>query len=132
MVNEEIVGGLRLALERGESMNKAMMTFFNAGYTKEEIEEAAKTLSQMPAAAQIQPPARTSSGIVPAPPKYVQQPPQPPSVPGTTNSSQKASGYGEKKNDSGDKKNRLKLLFIILIGVFVLVVGMLIVTLLLR
>lgn len=44
MVNEEILGGLKLALSKGESLKKAMMTFFNAGYKREEIEEAAKAL----------------------------------------------------------------------------------------
>jgi len=44
MVNEEILGGLRLAISKGESLKKAMMTFFNAGYKREEIEEAARAL----------------------------------------------------------------------------------------
>lgn len=44
MVNEEIVGGLKNALDRGSSLKQAMMSFFNAGYTKKEIEEAAATL----------------------------------------------------------------------------------------
>jgi cobalamin biosynthesis Mg chelatase CobN len=44
MVNEEIVGGLKNALERGDSIKRAMMTFFNAGYDKKEIEDAAATL----------------------------------------------------------------------------------------
>jgi len=42
MVNEAIVGGLISALSRGESLQRAMMTFFNAGYSKEEIEGAAQ------------------------------------------------------------------------------------------
>jgi len=44
MVNEEIVGGLVSALSRGESLQRAMMTFYNAGYPKEEIEGAAKVI----------------------------------------------------------------------------------------
>lgn len=44
MVNEEIIGGLVSALSRGESLQKAMMTFYNAGYKKEEIEESAKAV----------------------------------------------------------------------------------------
>ncbi len=44
MVNEEIVGGLKNALDRGSSLQKAMMTFFNAGYGKKEIEDAAAVL----------------------------------------------------------------------------------------
>lgn len=42
MINEEIVGGLVSALSRGEPLEKAMMTFFNAGYKKDEIEESAQ------------------------------------------------------------------------------------------
>jgi hypothetical protein len=48
MTNEEIVGGIRIALERGESLKRAMMTFFNAGYKKEEIEEAARFVNENP------------------------------------------------------------------------------------
>jgi hypothetical protein len=44
MVNEEIIGGLISALSRGEPLQQAMMTFYNAGYKKEDIEEAAKTV----------------------------------------------------------------------------------------
>ncbi len=46
MVNEGILGGLKLALSKGESLKQAMMTFYNAGYKKEEIEEAARTLQK--------------------------------------------------------------------------------------
>ncbi|MEK6824122.1 MAG: hypothetical protein AABY06_03745 [Nanoarchaeota archaeon] len=42
MVNEEILGGLRHALNRGESLEKAMISFYNAGYRKDEIEEVVK------------------------------------------------------------------------------------------
>lgn len=41
MVNEEIVGGIISGMERGESIQKAMITLYNSGYKKEEIEEAA-------------------------------------------------------------------------------------------
>jgi hypothetical protein len=41
-LNEEIIGGLVSALSRGEYLEKAMMTFYNAGYEKEEIEDSAK------------------------------------------------------------------------------------------
>jgi|SRR3989338_957403 len=41
MVNQDILEGLKHAVARGEPLQKAMMTFFNAGYKKEEIEEAA-------------------------------------------------------------------------------------------
>lgn len=41
-INDEIVGGLISALSRKESLEKAMMTFYNAGYEKEEIEISAR------------------------------------------------------------------------------------------
>lgn len=44
MVNTEILEGLRTALSRGYSLEQAMMSFYNSGYKKEEIEEAAKAL----------------------------------------------------------------------------------------
>jgi len=48
MVNEEILGGLKLALSKGESLKRAMNTFYNAGYKREEIEEAARIVQQQP------------------------------------------------------------------------------------
>jgi len=45
MVNQEIFGGLKLALLKGESLKQAMISFYNAGYSKQEIEEAARNLS---------------------------------------------------------------------------------------
>ena len=47
MSKREIVEGLRAAVGKGEPLRKAMMSFFNAGYTKKEIEEAARE-SQKP------------------------------------------------------------------------------------
>mgnify|MGYP006899816171 CR=1 FL=1 len=46
MKNEFLVEGIRVALERGETMKQAMMSFFNAGYGKEEIESAARIVQQ--------------------------------------------------------------------------------------
>ncbi|HTY44289.1 MAG TPA: hypothetical protein VMC80_03530 [Patescibacteria group bacterium] len=47
MVNYEIVYGIKAGLERGQSLRSAMISFFNAGYSKEEIEEAARTLMEV-------------------------------------------------------------------------------------
>ena len=46
MVNQEILGGLRAAVEKGESLQKAMMTFYNSGYPKKEVEQAARALKK--------------------------------------------------------------------------------------
>lgn len=42
ITNHEIIGGLRSAAERGENLKDAMMTFYQAGYSKSDIEEAAR------------------------------------------------------------------------------------------
>lgn len=44
MVDKELIEGLRTALSKGESLEQAMYTFFNAGYEKSKVEEAAKAL----------------------------------------------------------------------------------------
>lgn len=49
MVKEEILEGLRLAILKGEPLRKAMMSFYNAGYMKKDIEEAARALNAIPA-----------------------------------------------------------------------------------
>ena len=46
MVNETVLAGLKSGLARGESLKKAMMTLYNAGYKKEEIEEAARSINE--------------------------------------------------------------------------------------
>ena len=44
MVNDDILGGLKSALSRGYSLKDAMFSFYNAGYKKEEIEDAARAV----------------------------------------------------------------------------------------
>ncbi len=64
-MKEEIIGGLRNALDRGESIEKAMQSFINAGYSAAEVREAAGMIN--PSATSVlygQPsPAGTSSGV---------------------------------------------------------------------
>ena len=43
-MKKEIVEGLKMALIKGESLQQAMQSFYNAGYSKEEIESAAREL----------------------------------------------------------------------------------------
>jgi len=75
-MNEEVLGGLRSALERGQTLERAMMTLFNSGYKKEEIEEAARSLLEFQPSAQLQPPVKTVAKI-----PIVKQTPQPASLP---------------------------------------------------
>ncbi len=44
MAREDILGGLKSALMRGYTLKDAMISFYNAGYSKEDIEESARTL----------------------------------------------------------------------------------------
>ena len=81
MVKEDIIRGLEGAMSRGESLEKAMYSFYNAGYKKEEVEDAARALSlhlsqqesMIPRAFNI------LSGMIPkpAPPKTISRKPEP-------------------------------------------------------
>ena len=58
MVRQDILEGLRRATLTGSTLQQAMMSFFNAGYTKEDIEEAARTLVSQQVNPQYSIPAR--------------------------------------------------------------------------
>ncbi len=44
MVNEAILGGLRIAMTHNFSLKDAMQSFYNSGYDKKEVEEAAQII----------------------------------------------------------------------------------------
>jgi len=44
-MKEEIIGGLKNALDRNETIEKAMQTFINAGYSATEVREAASMVN---------------------------------------------------------------------------------------
>jgi len=46
MVREDILGGLKNAVERGESLEEAKSSFITAGYSSFEVEEAARVLEE--------------------------------------------------------------------------------------
>jgi hypothetical protein len=47
ILNQEILGGLKAAIARGSSLKDAMMSFYQAGYDKTEIEESAKVYVEL-------------------------------------------------------------------------------------
>lgn len=47
MIKQDILAGLKNALERGETLGEAKESLINAGYPREEVEEAAATLSKI-------------------------------------------------------------------------------------
>ena len=108
MVKEEIIEGLKYAVARGETLPKAMMSFYNAGYSKEDIEEAARVL-QAPQLPQTQ--------------QQAQQPSQLPKAPRTA---QRVSAYGEKPKGMG------KGLIMILVFFLILLLGVLVAVFLFR
>jgi len=46
MVNQDILGALKSALSRNNSLEQTKQTLFNAGYDRTEIEETCKSLNQ--------------------------------------------------------------------------------------
>jgi outer membrane biosynthesis protein TonB len=146
MVNDDIVGGLRSAINRGESLRRAMMTFYNAGYKKEDIEEAAKFFSEHP---EEEKPA-TPVTIVPAkknlfgnifskkpeekkvPPKEMPIPVAP-TPPVSQPSPQIVSHYGEKTEpvqkvsnyEKPEREPKDKILIAILVTVLIFLLGIL-------
>lgn len=65
---KEISGGLKNALDRGETLSEAKQSFINAGYTPQEIQSSAQMVKSTPIqtaplpSSQIQPsPTKTSS-----------------------------------------------------------------------
>jgi len=88
MVREDILGGLRSALNRGESIKQAALSFLNAGYKQEEIDEAARVLEAERAQQPVQQP--------PIQPWQVQQPQsQPTTQVQQPKVVQKVSAYGQ-------------------------------------
>ena len=48
-MKDEIIQGLKMAMIKGESLQEAMQSFYNSGYNKAEIEEAARELQGLQA-----------------------------------------------------------------------------------
>ncbi|MCK5043885.1 hypothetical protein KAR52_02700 [Candidatus Pacearchaeota archaeon] len=124
MVNEDILGGLRLALSKGESLEQAMNSFYNANYKKEEIEEAARFVNSP----QTQPsqkktisstPKRQISSVKKVRPKK-QKYPRKAITSRPVRTIQNVSGYGNKQ-----KKPEGTVMTIILIFFLLILVGIL-------
>lgn len=104
MVRQDIIGGLKLALSKGETIKQAMMSFHNAGYKKEEIESAAKELQTQQS----------------QPLKQIKQNPKQKSVKISKKSTQGVSSYGQEP-----KKFKGKLITFLLIFILLFLLGVL-------
>jgi len=60
-MSDEIISGLRNALERGESLDKAAQSFLNAGYNPNEVKESVTAITQGATDITIQPVQHTST-----------------------------------------------------------------------
>jgi len=132
MVKEEIFEGLKVALSKGESLQRAMMSLFNAGYSKEEIEEAAHYLQasqtpvqpQSPQQAQLQPtqPAAKPVQQQTSKPQSKTQPKLQPLQKTPKQKVQKVSAYEGKPKSTGIIVTGILIfLLILLIGILVAV-----------
>jgi hypothetical protein len=115
MVKEEILSGLKYALAKGEPLPEAMMSFYNAGYLKKDIEEAARAL-QIPQLSQTQQPLQQ-------PTQPVQQQVQPGQLPQTpVKVVQRVSEYKERPKTAGRAIILMLVFFLVLLlGVLVAV-----------
>jgi hypothetical protein len=149
MVREELVEGMKMAIEKGQALKAAMMAFFNAGYPKEEIEEAAREVQRQDMAVQkpkeipiSSAPTDSAAGKfqklpqqneVPSPPlsEIASKPQKPMKMlePGQLKpgSKQKISDYG-----NGSQKPRKNFVIIFLIILLVFFVGLLVAIFLLK
>jgi len=117
MVKEEIVAGLKYAIAKGENLPNAMMSFYNAGYSKQDIEEAARVLQASPLP-QTQPTLSIQ--------QQTQQPIQPTQQSPVPMITQRVSAYG------GKPKSRGKALILVLVLFLVILFGILIAVFLFR
>lgn len=131
MVNQDILEGLRSALAKGKSLKQTMISFYNAGYKKEEIEEAARTLQTQPAVQPIlqvpQPVAQPVTQPGQSQPQ-IQQPIQQAQIQQQAqmlSTLQSVSGYGKTKKSG-------KTLIIILAGFLVFLIVLVVTIFLLK
>lgn len=121
MVNQEILEGIKNAMSRGESLRNAMMTFYNSGYPKWEIEEAARIIQSQRMSVQQRPgysqQIQTSSTqpIQPIQQQRVQQ-----------GNVQRVSNYGKQINPPSPGMSKEKIFIFILIFILLLLIGVLI------
>ena len=93
MVREDLVAGLRNAVERGNSLESAKQSFLNAGYSSEDVEQAVNYLhSGSVLAAQPQQLKKPADSVQPSKEKKVFSSPASPQKP-ISNETVKGTGF---------------------------------------
>ena len=115
MVNIDLLEGLKVAISKGETLQQAMQSFYNAGYNKKDIEESAKALQYQIHQEQIQKPKLMKSE------DNIKKPMELSKLQ-TPKTTQKISNYGQEKPSKKKMIILISLLIsvigIILIGIF--------------
>jgi hypothetical protein len=118
-MNEEILSGLRISLERGFTLDSAVQSFINAGYNSAEVNEAAALIQRGSSPIQAQPSA--------------QIPVQPfPKTPPLSGMPQAKTPPKEILGTKPSVSPKMKLLLVIAIALILLIVAGAIVTLLFK
>ena len=120
MVNTDILEGLRTATSRGQTLKDAMLSFFNAGYTKQEIEEAARALQleQVQGKQQSifqQKTSQIQQQVQPQQQKQIQQQLQQPKQKLFQQPAQKVSNYSSYEQPKPSKANSLVVILLIIV-----------------
>ncbi|MBI5803107.1 hypothetical protein HY448_00250 [Candidatus Pacearchaeota archaeon] len=108
-MKEEIVEGLKMALTKGETLQQAMQSFYNSGYDRAEIEQAAREVQGFQSGINKE---SFSESQTPQNPKTqnLQQSSQ--------NPSQVVSNYGQSKSDNSTLPwVAVTMVFVLFIGV---------------
>ncbi|MEM4271603.1 MAG: hypothetical protein QXD13_00725 [Candidatus Pacearchaeota archaeon] len=76
-MREDILGGLKIALEKGESIQEAAQSFINAGYSQHDVQEAVNALGKVPMPSeQVQPVQKFPSAQIIQPEKHFVKKPE--------------------------------------------------------
>jgi len=126
-MKENILEGLKFAISKGDSLQEAMQSFYNAGYSREDIEYAARELQDQFRTEQIK--GIHAVGPYNANPKAEEE--YPPDIKGSAGQSesepvskdlqiQKVSDYGSAENP---KKKMIILIVVLLVILAVVLAG---------
>ena len=121
MGKEDLVAALKNAVERGESLEKAKQSFISAGYPREEVEEASRSVhsgSVLAAGEGLQMP-KLAAVVKPSRSKRSEKPEE----------SKEQGGLGKEPVSSKIKRN---LKIILLISLLILLIIIFIITLIFR
>ena len=122
MARQELVSGIRQAVSKGESLRDAMVSFLNAGYSKEDIEDAARIV-QGEGIENTQPKIEIKKPIVaPEIPKkeYIEQATPIENIPSAPAMTQKVSAYTSKPSSS---MSASKKIFLVVLFIFLTLIG---------